>query len=122
MLAGIPLLLVSTAFPVLARAAHTDPERLQYAVQRLVDIALIVGIWMALGTVFGADFAIALVAGPDFEPAVEVLQIQGLALVTSFLAVTGGLALVSIHRNVALLVGNLCGLVMAVVPRPPWPL
>jgi O-antigen/teichoic acid export membrane protein len=114
-LAGIPLLLVSTAFPVLARAAHTDPERLQYAVQRLVDIALIVGIWMALGTVFGADLAIAVVAGPEFEPAVEVLQIQGPALVASFLAVTGGLALVSIHRHVALLVGNLFGLVIAVV-------
>ena len=47
-LAGIPLLLVSTAFPVLARAAHNDRERLQYGVQRLVDIALIVGSWMAL--------------------------------------------------------------------------
>src|SRR4029453_15900845 len=47
-LALIPLILVSTAFPVLARAAHTDRERMQYAVQRLVDIALILGTWMAL--------------------------------------------------------------------------
>ena len=114
-LIGIPLLLVSTAFPVLARAAQNDPERLQYAVQRLVDIALIVGTWMALGTVFGAEVAIAVVAGPDFEPAVPVLQIQGLALVASFLAVTGGLALVSVHRHVALLVSNVLCLLTAVV-------
>jgi O-antigen/teichoic acid export membrane protein len=114
-LIGIPLLLVSTAFPVLARAAHNDPERLQYAVQRLVDIALIVGTWMALGTVFGAEVAIAVVAGPDFEPAVPVLQIQGLALVASFLAVTGGLALVSVHRHVALLVSNFLCLLTAIV-------
>ena len=114
-LAGIPMLLVSTAFPVLARAAHTNLERLQYAFQRLIDIALIVGTWMALGTVFGAEIAIKLVAGADFEPAVRVLQIQGVALVTSFLAITGGLALVSVRRHYALLVGNLVGLAAAVV-------
>ena len=114
-LAGIPMLLVSTAFPVLARAAHTDSERLQYAFQRLVDIALIVGTWMALGTIFGADAAIAIVAGPDFEPAVPVLQIQGAALVSSFLAITGGFVLISMRRHVALLVGNAVGLAAAVV-------
>lgn len=109
-LVGIPLLLVSTAFPVLARAAHTDQERLQYAVQRLVDIALIVGTWMALATIFGAGVAIDIVAGAAFEPAIPVLQIQGAALLASFLAITGALALVSLHRHVALLLGNLAGL------------
>jgi O-antigen/teichoic acid export membrane protein len=109
-LAMIPLILVSTAFPVLARAAHTDPERLQYAVQRLVDIALIVGTWMALATGFGAGIAIKIVAGSDFEPAVPVLQIQSVALLSGFLAFTGALALVSLHRHVALLVANLAGL------------
>lgn len=113
-LVGIPMLLVSTAFPVLARAAHRDPERLQYAFQRLIDIALIVGCWMALGTVFGAEVAIDIVAGADFEPAVRVLQIQGLALVTTFLSITGGLMLVSLHRHHALLVVNLVGLTCAV--------
>jgi O-antigen/teichoic acid export membrane protein len=114
-LGGIPMLLVSTAFPVLARAAHTDRERLQYAFQRLVDIALIVGTWMAIGTVFGADAAIAIVAGPEFEPAVPVLQIQGAALVSSFLAITGGFVLVSLRRHFALLVGNAAGLLTAIV-------
>jgi O-antigen/teichoic acid export membrane protein len=114
-LGAIPLLLVSTAFPVLARAAHTDPERLRYTVQRLIDIALIVGTWLALSTAFAAEIAIDVVAGSEFEPAVPVLQIQGAALLTTFLGVTGGLALVSLHRHVALLVGNLVGLTAAVV-------
>lgn len=114
-LTGIPLLLVSTAFPVLARVALTDRERLQYAVQRLVDIALIVGTWMGLATVLGADVAIEIVAGADFQPAVPVLQIQGVALLAGFLAVTGAFALVSLHRHVALLVGNAVGLVAAIV-------
>jgi O-antigen/teichoic acid export membrane protein len=113
-LAAIPLLLVSTAFPVLARAAHTDRERLQYAVQRLVDIALIVGTWMALATVMGAGVAIDVVAGHDFDPAVPVLEIQGVALVASFLAVTGAFALVSVRRHVALLVGNVVGLAASI--------
>lgn len=111
----IPLILVSTAFPVLARAAHTDQERLQYAVQRLVDIALIVGTWMALATAFGAGVAIDIVAGADFEPAISVLQIQAGALLSGFLAITGALALVSLHRHVALLLGNLVGLVAIIV-------
>jgi O-antigen/teichoic acid export membrane protein len=114
-LAGIPLLLVTTAFPVLARAAHTDRERLQYAVQRLIDMALIVGTWMALATILGAGVAIDIVAGADFEPAVPVLQIQAVALVAGFLAVTGAFALVSVHRHVALLLGNLVGLIASVV-------
>ena len=114
-LGGIPMLLLSTAFPVLARAAHTDRERLQYAFQRLIDISLIVGTWMAIGTVFGADAAIAIVAGPDFEPAVPVLQIEGVALLSSFLAITGGFVLISMRRHIALLVGNAVGLLTAIV-------
>lgn len=114
-LAGVPLLLVSTAFPVLARAAHTDRERLQYAVQRLIDIALIVGTWMALATVLGAGVAIDIVAGADFEPAVPALEIQAVALLATFLALTGAYALVSLRRHVALLVGNVVGLAASVV-------
>jgi O-antigen/teichoic acid export membrane protein len=113
--AGIPLLLVSTAFPVLARAAHTDRERLQYAVQRLVDIALIVGAWMALAMILGARVAIDVVAGADFREAVPALQIQGLAMVPVFLSITGALALVSLRRHVAVLAGNAVGLTIIIV-------
>jgi O-antigen/teichoic acid export membrane protein len=114
-LALIPLILVSTAFPVLARAAHTDRERLQYAVQRLVDIAFILGTWIALATGLGASIAIEIVAGAEFKPAVAVLQIQSVALLSGFLAVTGALALVSLHRHRALLLGNLAGLAAIIV-------
>jgi O-antigen/teichoic acid export membrane protein len=114
-LSVVPLILVSTAFPVLARAAHTDQERLQYAVQRLVDIAVIVGTWMALATALGADVAVDVVAGAAFEPSVPVLQILSVVLLSGFLAVTGALALVSLHRHVALLVGNLVALTATIV-------
>jgi O-antigen/teichoic acid export membrane protein len=109
-LAAIPLLLVSTAFPVLARAAHVDRARLDYALGRVFDIAVIVGVWMALVTVLGAPLAIAVVAGEGFGPSVGVLQIQGLALVPSFLATAAGFALISLRLNLGLLVANVLAL------------
>jgi O-antigen/teichoic acid export membrane protein len=113
-LAAIPLLLVSTAFPVLARAAHVDRARLDYALRRVFEIAVIVGVWMALATVLGAPFALAVVAGDGFGPSVGVLQIQGLALVPSFLATAAGFALISLRLNVGLLVANAVALTATV--------
>ena len=65
---------------------------------------------MALATALGASVAIQIVAGAAFEPAVPVLQILAAALLSGSLAVTGALALVSLHRHMALLLGNLAGL------------
>jgi O-antigen/teichoic acid export membrane protein len=76
---------------------------------------LIVGAWVALSTVLGAGLAIDVVAGSEFEQAVPVLQILGFALLTTFLGVTGGLSLVSLHRHVALLIGNVVALTASVV-------
>jgi O-antigen/teichoic acid export membrane protein len=122
-LAAIPLLLVSTAFPVLARAAHVDRARLDYALRRVFEIAVIVGVWMALATVLGASFALAVVAGDGFGPSVGVLQIQGLALVPSFLATAAGFALISLRLNVGLLVANAVALTSTValtLALVPW--
>jgi O-antigen/teichoic acid export membrane protein len=114
-LAAVPLLLVSTAFPVLARAAHVDRARLDYALRRVFEIAVIVGVWMALATLLGASFAIAVIAGDGFGPSVGVLQIQALALVPSFLATAAGFALISLRLNIGLLVANAVALTSTVV-------
>jgi O-antigen/teichoic acid export membrane protein len=114
-LGAIPILLVSSAFPIFARAARSDLERLEYALKRVFEIALIVGSWMALATVFGARFAIDVVAGDDYEPAVPVLQIEGGVLAASFVAIAAAFALVSLHRHRVLLLGNALALMTAVV-------
>lgn len=111
-LSGIPYMLVMSAFPVLARAAHGDHERLRYALQRTFEVALILGVWMMLGVLVGAPFAIRVIAGPDFAPSVPVLRIQGVALVATFLAATWGYALLSLRRYRALMLAN--GLALAV--------
>jgi O-antigen/teichoic acid export membrane protein len=105
-IATIPGLLVTTAFPVLARAARDDGDRLDYAVQRLFDVCLILGIGTALVTIVAAPTLIEVVAGSKYHGSVAVLRIQGIAMLASFLVALGGFALLSLRRHRALLLAN----------------
>jgi O-antigen/teichoic acid export membrane protein len=114
-LAAVPGLLVTTAFPLLARAARDDRERLGYALQRLFETSLVLGTAFALGTIIGAPVAIDIVAGDEFEPAVDVLRVQGLAMLASFLLATWGFALISLHLHRELLLANLSALLVGAI-------
>jgi len=114
-LTAVPLLAVNLAFPIMARAAHRDEARLKYVMQRMFEAAVIFGTWLSIATVLGAHFAIDVVAGPGFGPAVAVLQIQGAALLGTFLTVTWGTGLLALHRHSTLLVANLLGLATSAV-------
>ena len=105
-LATIPGLLVASAFPLLARAARDDRERLRYAVQRMLEITLILGTGMALVTALGAPAAIDVVAGADYRASTDVLRVMALALLGTHLIALGGFALLSVERYRALLVAN----------------
>jgi O-antigen/teichoic acid export membrane protein len=109
-LGNVPLLIVGAAFPVLARAARDDRGRLEYATARVWEMSLLVGVGLALVLAAGARFAIDVVAGPGFGPAVPVLQIQAAAILGSFLAVALAYVLLSLRRHRALLVANSVGL------------
>lgn len=112
-LALIPALLASSAFPLLARAARDDRERLGDAITRLLHGMLILGAWLTVGLFLGAPLAIDIVAGPEFEPAVEPLRIQSIALLgTSILAVCG-YGLLAIRRHRAILLANALSLALA---------
>ena len=100
----IPWLLVSAGFPILVRAARDDEERLRYALQRLFEVSVVFGAGVALVVAVGAPFAIAVVAGSDFEGAVPVLRLQALSLLTSFLVATWLYALLSLDELRALMV------------------
>ena len=113
-LAGIAYLIVHSAFPVLARAARDDTARLRYALQRLFEVAVIVGGFLALVTFVGAPFAIDVIAGDDFAPSVGVLEIQAVSLVATFLIATWGFALLSLHRHAALVGANTAALVLVI--------
>lgn len=109
-LIAIPGLLVSAVFPILARAAHSDRVRLNYAVQRVFEVTIIVGVWFALATDLSARFLIHLVAGDRSNPSITVLRIQALALIATFVAMGCGFALLSLRRHRELLIANLVAL------------
>lgn len=112
----IPYVLISIAFPIFSRAASTDDDsRLAYAFQRVFDTGLIVGVWMSASTVVGASLAITVVAGPGFGPSVSVLQIQGLAVVTSFMVALFGSLLLSLRLFRPLLWANALAVAVATV-------
>jgi O-antigen/teichoic acid export membrane protein len=112
-LTAIPGLIVSSAFPILARAARDDVDRLAYGLQRLFDAALIAGAGMAIVVLLGAEVAIDVVAGEEFDSAIPVLRIQGAALLSTFLAATWSYGLLSLGRYRALLVANGAALVVS---------
>ena len=114
-LTTLPWMIITASFPILARAAHNDPARLRYVLQRLFEVALLLGSWMSLAVVVGAPFGIAVIGGPRFRPAVEVLQIQGIAIITSFLAATFGYTLLSLQRYRSLLWCNGAAVLVATI-------
>lgn len=111
---GIPWLLVNSAFPLLARAARDDQERLRYALQRLFEVAVIAGAWLALITAVGAPFAIDIVVGERIDESVRVLQLLGGSLAATFLIAHWGFTLLTLKAYRALLVANLSALVTGV--------
>lgn len=119
-LTTIPPLLVSTALPILARAARDDAERFAYAGRRLVETMLIAGLGLALLLFLGAQFCIDVVAGPGYDESVDVLRILAFALVGTFVIAARGYALVSIDSMRAILVSN--AIALAVVAAAGVPL
>jgi O-antigen/teichoic acid export membrane protein len=109
----IPYLLVSAAFPVLARAASDDLGRLRYALQKLSEVGLLVGLWISLAIFVGAPFVIDVIAGSKFKPAVDVLRIQSFAVTATFLAIAFQFGLLALRRHNALLIANGCALALS---------
>jgi O-antigen/teichoic acid export membrane protein len=112
-LATVPGLLVSSALPLLARTARDDRERLGYAMQRIFEVSLILGVATALGLLAGGQFVVRVVAGPQFAGAAEPLQLVGVALAASFLVAGWSFALISLGRYRGLLLVNAAGLIVS---------
>jgi O-antigen/teichoic acid export membrane protein len=109
----VPQLLVGAAFPIFARAARDDHARLGYALDRVFQASLIVGVWIALALALAASPAIRVVAGPDFAPAADVLRIQGVAVAAAFLSAVFAYGLLSLRHHRTILVVNLVGLTVS---------
>lgn len=113
--AGLSVILVATAFPVLARAARDDHARLRYALQRVLEIALIGGVGMSVILGLGAETILRVLGGEDAEAATGALQILAAILAVAFLTTVWQHALFALHRHRALLLVNSAALIMTVV-------
>lgn len=105
-LGSIPGLLVTVAFPVLARAARDDDERLAYALNLVVQTCIVLGLGASLATVVGAPGVIEIMAGPQYADATGALRIVALTLLATFLVAPLGFGLLSLHRHAGLLIAN----------------
>lgn len=112
---GLPMAVVSTAFPILSRAARDDHARLQYALQRILEVALIGGVWLALVTFLAADLIISVVGGEQSAPAADVLRILAVALAVVFVNSTWQHGLLALRRHGDLLRASAAGLVLILV-------
>lgn len=112
--AAIPGLLVAVAFPVLARAARDDHDRLSYGLGKLFDVSVLLGIGAALGLLTAAPAIIDVMGGPQYADAASALRIQSAAILCSFLLATWGFALLSLHLHRELLLANLVALAVSV--------
>jgi O-antigen/teichoic acid export membrane protein len=110
---AVPVLVVSAAFPILSRAAEENAERLAYAVRRMLEVAVLLGLWFLLVLELGAEVMIDVLAGSEGEPAVAALRWQAPAVLFTFIAATCGFTLLSLRRHREVLVSNVVALAVS---------
>lgn len=111
----VPQLAVSTVLPIFAHAANKDRDRLAYGVDRTFRTAAVFGGGLAVVLALGAPFAIAVVAGPDFSGAADMLRIQAIGLGIALVTAVFTYALLSLRMHRELLYANLAALAVSVV-------
>jgi O-antigen/teichoic acid export membrane protein len=113
-LLAVPNLVVGTAFPIFARAARDDHSRLAYGLGRVFQASVSLGACALVGLVLGAPFVIDVVAGPGFDPSIDVLRVQAVALTISFVATPLAYAMLSLRMHGAILAISSTALAMNV--------
>jgi O-antigen/teichoic acid export membrane protein len=112
----MPYYLVLAGFPILARAVYKgDHERLGYALQRLVDVGWLLGVWVVISVMFGASFGILVVGGHGYGGSVPVLRLQGLSVLASFMVAIYSSVLLSLRDARELIKANAIAVVVATV-------
>ena len=121
---GIPVALVGTTFPIFARAARDDLERLRYVLQRVLEVALIGGAWLGLGIVVTAEpVADLLTKKPEeAEQIASTLRILAVVMIPVSLNFTWQTCLLALRCHRQLLIANAIALVvlaLLIVPLVP---
>jgi O-antigen/teichoic acid export membrane protein len=105
-LTAIPILVVASAWPLLARSASVDRARLTHVLGRASEVALVIGTGIALVLALGAPLIVLLLSGGEPRAAVEALRVLSVALITTFLTTSWSFALLSLHRYRSLMIAT----------------
>jgi O-antigen/teichoic acid export membrane protein len=111
---SLPLLVLSSALPLLSVAGRDDNERLRNGLQRMTEVALAASVVFVLAIVSLASVVIPLLGGGQYRGAAPVLAIQAFALIAVFVGQTWQLGLLSLRRQAALAWANGGALVVVV--------
>jgi O-antigen/teichoic acid export membrane protein len=101
---------LTASFPVISRYVAAEDSRLRQAIQSSWDLFLVVGIPIVVGGAILAPRLIELVAGEDFDQAVEPLQILLAAGTLAWVNGVFGYALIAKERQTSALWLNVLGL------------
>lgn len=110
---SLPLLLTGIVLPVATIAARDDPERLRMLAGRLTQVAFVGGGLVVVGLVCAARPVMLVLGGRSFLDAVPVLQVQSLAVFTTFLAAAWSPILIALGRQRDLAITTAIGLLIA---------
>jgi O-antigen/teichoic acid export membrane protein len=80
---------------------------------------LLAGVGVALALFLGAEFAVDLVAGPHFNPSVDVLRVLAFALLGTFVIAARGYSLLSLGRLRSMLISNAIALAVVLAAGIP---
>ena len=114
-LTNLPWLLVTSAWPILVRAARDDTERLRYALNRLIEGCLLLGGWISLLLVSGGPFAAQVLGGPKYPGAGEVMRILGAGIGGTFLVALFAFAMLSLQMFRQLITINAAILALSIL-------
>jgi O-antigen/teichoic acid export membrane protein len=111
----VPLLMLGSAFPILAHAGGADESRLAYALQRLAEVTLLTAVAIVVVLIVAAKPILQALGGSEYDQAADVLRIQAFALLGAFMTPIWVTGLVAIRRQRALVLTNCVALVTVLV-------
>jgi O-antigen/teichoic acid export membrane protein len=112
---SLPLLVLSTALPLLSVAGRDDSERLRFGLQKMTEVSLAVAVVFVLVIFALAPTLIPLLGGDQYADAAPVLQIQSFALIAVFVGQVWQLGLLARRRQAALAWANAGALALVLV-------
>lgn len=111
---GVPWLLAASVFPIVARAAVSDTDRLRYALQRIFTTTVLVGSGFAVILIVGAPWILAFVGGGKLEPSIPVLRTIAIGVPFTFMIATWSYGLLSVKAHREILIANAIAFAAAV--------